>query len=268
MTPTFAQPIDWDARYLLTIKKLILDASNNSSRSRQRAIGPSEVGEPCARKLAYKLLDITETNTTTDPLPSVVGTGAHANLADTFTRDNATLGYQRWWVEERVQCGPFSGSCDLYDADTRTVVDHKFPGESAMRKYRSTGPSDVYRIQAHLYGMGNVAAGRPVDRVAIIFYPRGGMLGSTHIWSEPYDEKVATDAIDRVLAIGAGIDTWMDLTSADKGAALAAIPATPSRLCNWCPFLSYGSTELSTGCPGEAQETQSATLTQKAGTPS
>lgn len=263
MSPVFAQPVDWDHRYLTGIKQLILNAANNSGRSRQKAIGPSEAGEPCARKLAYKLLDITPTNTATDPLPSVVGTGAHAWLADTFTRDNDTLGYQRWHIEERVQCGPIAGSCDLYDADTRTVIDHKFPGEAAMKKYRANGPSDVYRIQAHLYGLGHATAGHPVDRVAIIFYPRGGMLGSAHMWSQPYDETVARAAIDRLHAIATGIDTWMDLTGADTTQTLAAIPATTSRLCNWCPFLSYGSTNLSTGCPGEAQETPP---TQKAGT--
>ena len=36
---------------------LIVDAANNAPRSLQKRIGPSEVGDPCERKLSYKLLD-------------------------------------------------------------------------------------------------------------------------------------------------------------------------------------------------------------------
>lgn len=249
---SFAQPAGAPPSYLIELKNIIIEASNNSARSKQTAIGPSEVGEPCARKLAYKLLDVVPTNTATDPLPSLVGTGAHAWLADAFTAHNATLGRQRWFVEQRVQCGDVSGSCDLYDADTHTVIDHKFPGASGMKKYVAEGPSDVYRIQAHLYGLGHMNAGRHVDRVAIVFYPRGGAIGSVHLWSQPYDEAVAQTALDRLHAIAAATDVWMDLTNRDVAATISAIEPTTSHLCNWCPFLQYAGTDLSQGCPGEA----------------
>ena len=235
---------------LLDLKRIIIDASINAPRSQQKTIGPSEVGEPCARKLAYKLLDIEPRNTATDPLPSLVGTGAHAWLADAFLAWNEANGRKRFWVEEKVTCGPVVGSCDLYDADTLTAIDHKFPGVTAMDRYRKNGPSDVYRIQAHLYGMGHRDAGRPVEHVAIVFYPRGGMLGDAFMWAEPFDEAIAEAAIERLMGIAAATDVWLS-TTGDKAQAIGAIEPTTSRLCNWCEYLSYGSTDLARGCPGE-----------------
>lgn len=258
----FAQPVGDDERYLIDLKNIILNASNGSARSRQKAIGPSEVGEPCARKLAYKLLDVTPTNTATDPLPSIVGTGAHAWLADAFEAWNTTNGRKRFWVEQRVVAGPIAGSCDLYDADKRLVIDHKFPGATSMKKYKKDGPSSIYRTQAHLYGLGHSNAGRPVDKVAIVFYPRGGSLGGTHIWSEPYNPSLAQQGIDRLMGIAAAVDVWMATSGRDVAATLDAIPPTVDYLCNYCPFLSYGSANLSTGCPGEAMKN---TTSQKAG---
>lgn len=248
----FAQPVGDDERYLIELKNIILDASSGSARSRQKAIGPSEVGDPCARKLAYKMLDVAATNTATDPLPSIVGTGAHAWLADMFEAWNKENGRKRFWVEQRVVAGPIAGSCDLYDADKRLVIDHKFPGATGMKKYKTAGPSQVYRTQAHLYGLGHASAGRPVERVAIVFYPRGGTLGGTHMWSEPYNEQLAQQGIDRLMGIAAAIDMWMDASGRDVAATIANIPATVDYLCSYCPFLSYGSTDLSHGCPGEA----------------
>lgn len=255
-----SQPVSPEIAYLSEIKQTIVAASNNSPRSVQRSIGPSEVGEPCARKLAYKLLGTARTNTSTDPLPSLVGTGAHAWLADMFTAENARLGRQRWLVEQPLQCGDVSGHGDLYDADTCKVIDHKFPGAGAMKKYRANGPSDVYRIQAHLYGLGHVNAGRRVDHVAILFFPRGGMLADAWLWQEPYDETVAQGALDRLFGIASAIDAWTEITNGDTSATLAAIPGDPSPLCNWCPYMSYASNDLSSGCPGEATESE---ITQK-----
>ena len=252
MSTAYAQPVDTSQLGLADYKQVIIDASNGSARTQQKRLGPSEVGDPCRRKLAMKLLDIAGDHQS-DPLPSAVGTGAHAWLADAFEAANRRLGRKRWVVEQALQCGPIRGHGDLYDADLFEVIDHKFPGASAMKKYTTQGPSQVYRIQAHLYGYGHQQAGRRVDRVAIVFLPRGGMLSTTHKWSEPYDESVALKAIDDLLGLGTAIDTWMDITGGDKAATVAAIPATPSRLCGWCPFLRNSNTvDLSLGCPGES----------------
>src|SRR5690606_35141761 len=66
------------------IRTLITTTANQPSRSVQRRIGPSEVGNPCTRALAYKLHDWPETPGDRDPWASVQGTAVHAWMADLF----------------------------------------------------------------------------------------------------------------------------------------------------------------------------------------
>ncbi|MGH3099293.1 MAG: hypothetical protein ACRDMV_25210 [Streptosporangiales bacterium] len=61
----------------------------NKPRSLQKTLGPSEVGEECQRKLAYKLLDWDpKPNTRIDPLPSFIGTAAHEAIAAVLEQVN------------------------------------------------------------------------------------------------------------------------------------------------------------------------------------
>lgn len=166
-------------------------------RSQQRALGPSEIGHPCMRKLAYGLMEVDRCNPSFDPLPAIIGTATHKWLETAASHANTVLGCQRWHTEIRVNPAPWlSGSCDLYDADTATVVDYKVPGASRMKLY-SKNPGDLYRTQVHLYGKGFINAGMPVETVAIMFIPRGGTLASAVLWSEPYDQTIADAALNR-----------------------------------------------------------------------
>lgn len=166
-------------------------------RSKQRELGPSEIGHPCMRRLAYGLMLVDKTNPSFDPLPAIIGTSMHKWLESAAMYANTVLGRKRWHVETRVNITSWlSGSCDLYDADTASVVDYKVPGASRMKTYKSS-PGETYRTQVHLYGKGFRNAGMPVETVAIMFLPRGGTLASAHLWSEPYEESIADTAIDR-----------------------------------------------------------------------
>ncbi len=231
----------------------IRHAIQHHPRSQQTAIGPSEVGIPCARRLGYKLLGFPER----DDKPNwkaTVGTAGHAWLEDVFHGDNMALvslpqneGAERWLLETRVHTGdyngkPVDGSCDLYDRVTATVVDWKFVGPTQLKKYRSKGASEQYRTQAHLYGRGFQQAGLPVDTVMVVFLPRDGELHDTHVWHEPYDEQVAIDALSRL----AGIDLAVQALGP---AALSALP-TADAYCTFCPFYKVQSTDLTEGCPG------------------
>lgn len=233
---------------------LIIATAANAPRSRQRRIGPSEVGDPCPRRLAYKIMDWPTVNDGGDPWPSIVGTATHDWLAHALERHNQTEP-GRFLIEERVHADDgtvsgyrLSGSCDAYDTHTHTVIDHKVVGDSSMRHYRRNGVREQYRIQAHLYGLGWENAGHTPATVALAFYPRGGMLGGLWVWSEPYDRQAALDALTR---LGTIRDLLIALDPESRPPMWTHIPATPSGSCRFCPWWRPASTDLSIGCPGE-----------------
>jgi hypothetical protein len=237
----------------------ITDAITNHPRSLQKRIGPSEIGTPCARKLAYKLAGFPEKPGEPN-WKATVGTGIHAWLEDAFDRANLTWakafgnqGVERWLIEEKVTVGldangqPITGSCDLYDRHTRTVIDHKTIGPTQLRKYRTSGPGRTYRTQAHLYGQGWANAGMPPAAVAICFLPRQGELRDAHWWAEPWDPEIATQALERLRQVQTAVETL-------GPTAFQALP-TFDDYCSGCPFHNPRSTDPAVGCPGHPTAT-------------
>ena len=174
-----------------------------------------------------------KSNSYGDPLPSVVGTGAHSRMEEFARRHNARLGRTRWLPEFKVTVRQgLSGTCDLVDLDTMTAIDWKFPGTSRMATYTSKGPSEVYRVQAHLYGRGLRNVGIPIETVAIAFIPRGGQLKHAHLWSEPYNDALVDDTLARLDTVTALI--W-DFQIGDNLDQIVNIPTTPAD-CIFCPW--------------------------------
>jgi len=254
MTATsYAQPFPaYTGGRFVEYLDVIADAIANQPRTLQRSIGPSEIGSPCARRIGYKLLHHKEKECPPN-WKAFIGTGTHLNLEGVFDRYNldhyAELdGQERFYIETKVSVGEVNGvevtgSCDLYDRMTGTVVDHKVVGDWMLGNYRKKGPGDQYRIQAHLYGRGWQRAGLPVDTVAIAFLPRNGQLADTYLWSEPYDETIAIGALMRLEGIS--------LTVGALGyAALEHLP-TFDAWCQHCPFFAHKSDNLERGCPGD-----------------
>lgn len=247
------------------IGQFIIDADKNADRSQQKAIGPSEVGEPCERQLSYKILDWPESNTHRDPIAAIIGTGFHLWIGEKFEIRNTALGGQpsRYKVETRVtvrkgytEAATLAGSADLYDRLLRANLDWKLVGVSSHDKYRRQGPGDKYRIQAHLYGLGQENAGEQVDRVVIVFIARYHEL-KVHVWSEPYNRTVAEQALarldrirDRAQALEVDLhpERWQQIP----------IPEKPN--CRFCPYLKPGSADLSQGCPGGQSANAGASL--------
>lgn len=222
----------------------------NAPRNLQVALGPSEIGEPCTRKLAYRLMDEPRVRPDNDLWASTIGVAVHAWLADAFTQANQRLGRIRYLVEHRVEVRPgLTGSCDLYDADRATVIDHKVVNPTKLRHYRINGPSEQYQVQAHAYGMGYTRLGLPVEHVAVAFYPRSTDLSDLHIWSEPYNPDI-------VLAALAKHDILVELISAldveHHISRYKQIPITPGDSCTYCPWLQPGP-DNGIGCPGNTQ---------------
>lgn len=241
-----------DVDLLDDLKQMIIDGARGDDRSQQRALGPSEVGHPCLRKLALGLLHAPKVNSFDDPLPSVVGTGAHARVEDFAARANQRLidadQRARWIAEQRVTIREgLAGTCDLLDLQTMTVVDWKFPGTPRMEHYRRHGPSETYRRQAHLYGRGWINLGIPVRRVAIAFLPRGGQLKHAHLWTEDYSDAVVAETLGRIDLVTSMI--W-DLQIGEHPERLDQIPATTGD-CFICPYHSRHPGAFQ--CPGGTQ---------------
>ncbi|WP_170141127.1 hypothetical protein [Allonocardiopsis opalescens] len=226
----------------------VRDAAANYPRSLQAEIGPSQVGLECTQRLARTLLDWPKSAAAGDPLPSFVGTAAHAATQAALERVNEQAP-GTWLLEERVHVASgLSGSCDAYHVPSDTVLDHKFVGPSSLKTYRSKGPSRQYIVQIHCYGLGWENAGRTPKNVAIAFWPRGGAMKDLHVWTAPYDRQLALDALERVATVR---EALLTVDPEANPAMWAVFPKAPSHACTYCDWYRPASSDLSLGCPSE-----------------
>jgi hypothetical protein len=227
------------------------------ARDEQKELGPSEVGDPCERKLAYKMRGVEEHNEGGDKWRARVGTALHGYLEVVFeaypatrfkTERRVTVG--TWWDGERARV--LQGSCDLYDGaplmmeDEETIVDFKTTGPTNMAKYARGKVPEVYRTQIHCYATGYVNEGFKVKNVALLFLPRDDDLdlGTSVLHIEPYDPDVAPATLKRLedIAKRSRGGNYMDLKTAES-------------FCARCPWFKYGVSKVNQGfCPGEIRE--------------
>lgn len=262
MTATRPQPVDSHSGQTLdaTLLTIIRTAIRDHPRSQQTRIGPSEIGIDCDRRIAHKLAGTPPVNDRGAPWLPTIGTAVHAWLQDAFDADNVTRiqsgrdvadgheGQRRWLLEQKVTVGQVAGTdldghCDLYDTQTRTVVDWKIVGKTALTNYRRHGPGQQYRVQGHAYGRGWAARGHTVRNVACMFLPRNEELDGAVWWSEPYDEQVAVAALARVEAIGMAVTAL--------GPAAPGAMSTSDAHCGYCPHFLLNATDLTRACPGD-----------------
>ena len=234
------------------ITAVIRWASESSPRSLQALPGPSELGDPCDRKLAYRLAGSQVFNTTPDPLASVIGTGLHSWLEQAILRYAQTFGDSTLVPETRVQIDPLiAGTSDLYHRGFAAVVDYKGASSDVIDDAAKNGPQPGYKVQAHLYGYGYEHAGLKVEYVTIVYIPRAGTLKGMYVWGEKYDPQIAIDALARMYRIGEDL-----LTLGDDPERFDKIPSTPSsKSCWFCPYragshLLSGAATPEHGCPG------------------
>lgn len=231
----------------------VRDYDSNRPRSLQRTVGPSSMGEPCTRKLAYQVMDSPPigAGSQSDPWAAIVGTAVHAWLAEALLAANLSAGETLWIVEQRLAITDGThGNCDAYHVPTGTVVDHKVPGATKFKEYTRHGPSDVYRRQIHIYGYGYRRLGLPVNEVALALYPRAGRLTDLFVWSEPYDESIALDTLDRLAKV-TELAVAMELDVNPDGYKM--IPKTPGDACRYCKWFQPGP-DTGVTCPGEMGE--------------
>lgn len=209
-----AEPSVWDTvtdplgvRLANDLRDIVRTYGSGDERSRQRHLGPSQIGNPCTRCLARHVLGMEIVREFDDPWCRIIGTATHSWLEEAAAYDNihTVRDAARWKYETRVHPHPdllpSGGTADLYDAHTKTVIDHKVVGPAPLKKYKLNGPGHQYRAQAHLYGLGYHRTGVEVEHVAIAFWNRGGRLSDLYVWTEPYSADVAMQALDRYRTI-------------------------------------------------------------------
>ena len=225
------------------------DSAGN--RSAQTTLGPSEIGTPCDRQIAMKLMGVPAVNPQESWAP-FVGTAVHASLAEMFEWANgANSG--RFAVEMPLTFGSSvvpRGTGDLLDRVLFMFLDHKLMGKYSLKKLIQEGIPEGYRVQLHTYAYGAEQAGERVKEIALVGWPREeSSLANLYVHVEPYDRKVALDAIARVERLNREVQGRM---ATGGGNALAvARQFLVGDDCKWCPFYNKADKGFTRGCPGK-----------------
>lgn len=230
------------------LTNIITEASRYSPRSQQVYIGPSEVGQECVRRLAYKLLDWEKANESGGgSWAANVGTAIHSFLEEIFSKYP-----EKYEVEQKVQIrANLSGTVDLFDKEKGYVLDWKTTSPAGVKAKRSEGATPQQVTQVQLYGYGKAQQGVQVNKVGLIFLPTGGQITDMHIELFDYDENAALSALARLDSVYELLST-VDVEENPQMWPL--IPATPSRMCMYCPYYRPFSTDLSIACNGDTGE--------------
>lgn len=211
------------------------EAANGADRNIQKAIGPSEIGEPCTRQVAFKVAGVEKNPSWMDPLPSIRGVAMHSWMEANLPRDI-------WELECRVDCGGVTGTSDAYHKPTGTVVDWKFLGATQHLEWVKGYLSQKYKVQGHTYGNGWARKGYQVNRVALAIFGITKTLQDLYVWSEPWDPAVVTEALNRL----ANVRMYVAGTGASNTnrLPLLQIGAKPGGGCYFCPYKGQASQGL------------------------
>jgi len=217
---------------LIDPKELLLgvlrDKDAKRSRSVQTQVGPSEIGG-CARKVWYRLNDQPATNDNELKLAAIMGTAIHGAIEEAITELDPKG--EKYWVETEVEYGDMKAHIDLFIPETGAVVDWK---TSKVRNL-SYFPSTQQRWQVQLYGYLLEKSGKgKVNTVNLVAIARDGDERDVKVYSEPYDETIAKQALG-----------WLAIVKEAKEA-----PA-PEREENYCKFYcKYYDSSGEMGCAG------------------
>jgi len=234
--------------------QLITLVDQNSTRSRQRMIGPSEMGVECDQRLARSIAGLPEINFNWDPWAAIVGTSIHKWLEQAvpdFVRLTNDEWVRFWETEMNVLLDDtVPGHTDIYDRLTGDVIDYKGASPDAIKGYiRGKEPRVSYRVQGHLYGYAHEQAGRKVRDVVLVFLPRQGKLTGIYIHREPYQRDIAQAALERFYRV----TNTLIAENIPATGRWDLIEMTPKD-CYICPFWRDrpGGTPDGESCPGSA----------------
>jgi hypothetical protein len=138
----------------------------------------------------YRLQGQPETNDNQSKLAAIMGTAIHAAIEDAIT----TLDPEGkdYLVESEVAYGDLKAHVDLYIPAVGAVVDWK----TSKIKNLSFFPSVQQRWQVQVYGYLIAKSGKGiVNTVSLVAIARDGDEKDVKVHTEPYDEKVALEAL-------------------------------------------------------------------------
>lgn len=235
-------------------KEIFYQYTNQTGRSAQAHMGPSEIGTPCDRRLAMSLMRMPAINPGGDNWASFVGTCVHTGLASMFDWADARRGR---FATEQVVTFPSEliprGTADLIDRVLFMVDDHKVQGQWAAEKLRRVGPSMTYRIQLQVYAYGARLRGERIEHVALVSWPRDkSSLDDLYVWTAPYDAQVARDALARVDRVSAEVEHRRSATTDVQDWQVArSFPVDTSEGCGYCQFYQKDTRDAHVGgCSG------------------
>lgn len=202
------------------VRELLL--ARRTARDVQKAVGPSEIGG-CRRKVWHRLEGTPVTNPGTLRLASSLGTAIHSWIEETIGEN------PRFLLETRVEREGIYGHIDCFDLERNEVVDWKTIKMGGIPYF----PDKQKRWQVQIYGW-LMSSLRPVESVCLVGIPRDGTDREIVTHTEPYDERIALEAL-----------AWLDDL---RGRLDPPRPEKKKGFCrDYCPY--YDPTEI-IGCPG------------------
>jgi CRISPR/Cas system-associated exonuclease Cas4 (RecB family) len=202
------------------------------ARSKQTQVGPSELGG-CRRKVWYRINGREATNNNELKLAAIMGTAIHAEIEKSISVLDPKG--EKYLVETEVEYNGMKAHIDLYIPETGDVIDWK----TVKVKNLSYFPTQQQRWQVQVYGYLLDKSGKGKPRtVNLVAIARDGDERDVKVHSEPYDPKVAEEALNWLAAI--------------KESAVAPEPERDQSYCRF--YCKYFDESGKVGCTGIKKE--------------
>lgn len=202
------------------------------ARSKQTQVGPSELGG-CRRKVWYRINGREATNDNELKLAAIMGTAIHAEIEKSISILDPKG--EKYLVETEVEYNGMKAHIDLYIPETGDVVDWK----TVKVKNLSYFPTLQQRWQVQVYGYLLDKSGKGKPRtVNLVAIARDGDERDVKVHSEPYDPKLAEEALNWLAAI--------------KESAVAPEPERDQSYCRF--YCKYFDESGKVGCTGIKKE--------------
>lgn len=188
--------------------------TQESERDKQKRIGPSDLGDPCAYCLANKMLGINAPREFS--IYPWLGTAVHLWLEEQERGNPLVKTEQRVGVGEVAGYGRITGTMDRYGYDYDVVGDYKLLGSKKIKRFKNSyvfNPDGTvtihdeqlwqYYVQINAYAKGAENEGHPVKWASLILIPRdgSGSINDLEVLVFPYNPDVVDEALARAGAI-------------------------------------------------------------------